>query len=108
MAYTRSGPGCGYCAASRGAAISKKMAMAGKQTDLISGRIGGSSSNKEMKLTEIWEGWEDATKGISDSVQHERHLPSSGRQPGHDVARILVRRKNRIEDMLDLAVEDHK
>jgi hypothetical protein len=43
--------------------VKVKIASVRKQTDLICGRIAGSSSTKEKKLTEVWGGWKGTTKG---------------------------------------------
>src|ERR1039458_5948725 len=109
MATTRSGPGCGYCAASPGnTAANSRMNRIGKRTDLVCGRIGGSSWNKKMKLTEVWRRWKGATKNRSIRVCYGCVLPSPGRQPSQHVARIPVRGENRVEDVLDPAITDHQ
>ncbi len=44
---------------------------------------------------------------VRSGVQAGSLLPTLA-QPGYDIARIPVRRKNRIEDVLDLPVMDHE
>src|SRR5579863_8899227 len=84
------------------------MAIVRVQTDLINGRIGGSSSMKEMKLTDVWGGWKGTTKCGGVFAEWSRRLPTFGRQPGDDIARISVRGKSGIKDVLDFPVLNHK
>jgi len=61
-----------------------------------------------MKLPEVCLGWKGTTKECGVPVRSGRLLFNPRLQPSYDIVRIPVRGKNRVKDMLDFPVFDHK